>query len=139
MLLTSMLCAKNYHEVYRLINMHKLSITVLDLNEKEIVYANNIYYASMLGLEMCDKIIEELKDAQKFNLSQFTCLLVSLYKKSKKLYYEYVKDIEKDLNANYLNYINHLTKYLENKNKEIFNTLKSTNVMKGIQIILKKF
>lgn len=139
MLLTSMLCAKNYHEVYRLINMHKLSISVLDLNEKEIVYANNIYYASMLGLEMYDKIIEELKDAQKFNLSQFTCLLVSLYKKSKKLYYEYVKDIEKDLNANYLNYINHLTKYLENKNKEIFNTLKSTNVMKGIQIILKKF
>ena len=42
----------------------KLSISVLDLNEKEIVYANNIYYASMLGLEMYDKIIATSKSEE---------------------------------------------------------------------------
>ena len=59
--------------------------------------------------------------------------------KSEKLYDEYVKDIIKDLKDTFINYINYLSKYLKTNNKEFHNIVKTTNVMKGIQIILKNF
>ncbi len=129
----------NYEFAYKKAFKQSLIVKSLNYSEYEKKKIEDFICVSLLGLKQYSKIIEELKNKQTLVRTQFTCLLVSLYKTDKKMLEDYIKE-SIDFNTfdpEDIEFTKTLIGYLEHKDKKRMHILEQYSMMSSIFKILK--
>ena len=138
--MTCLLYIGNYEECYELASRQILILESLNVDDNLIDSAKKHLIISSVGLEKYNKVIELINSKIQLNLTEASCLMISLYNTSKKEYeilynegFDYMKADEEKIN-----YINTLNLFLKKRDKKYLVKLETKLIMAPLQKIFKK-
>ena len=139
-IMTCLLYIGNYEECYELASRQILILESLNVDDNLIDSAKKHLIISSVGLEKYNKVIELINSKIQLNLTEASCLMISLYNTSKKEYeilynegFDYMKADEEKIN-----YINTLNLFLKKRDKKYLVKLETKLIMAPLQKIFKK-
>ena len=128
-----------FEKTYELGKKQMLSLESINDTDFAYITTRKHFIIACIGLKKYDEILGMLKDKEKYNLTETTCLIISTYFTNKKEYDSLFLKIHENVNKkDSKKYLDILNKILKNNDKQLIDQLQNYNINKILIKVLKK-